>query len=114
MALNKPLATAYYLKEDLRQIWEQKDRDAAERFMDDWIKRARSSGIRMLQQFAVTLAAHRSGILNWYVCPISTGPLEGTNTKIKLLQRQAYGYRDHDFFRLKIHALHKTTYALVG
>ena len=114
LTLNKPLATAYYLKEDLRQIWEQEDRDAAERFMDDWITRARSSGIRMLQQFAVTLAAHRSGILNWYLCPISTGPLEGTNTKIKLLQRQAYGYRDHEFFRLKIYALHKTTYALVG
>ncbi|MBU1417459.1 MAG: transposase, partial [Proteobacteria bacterium] len=44
----------------------------------------------------------------------STGPLEGTNNKIKTLQRQAYGFRDMEFFKLKIHALHETKYALVG
>lgn len=114
LALNKPLASAYYLKEDLRQLWAQEDHAQANAFLDDWIARARASGIRMLQEFAQTLLTHRTGLLNWYYCPISTGPLEGTNTKIKLLQRQAYGYRDMEFFRLKIYALHETTYALVG
>jgi transposase len=46
--------------------------------------------------------------------PISTGPLEGTNNKIKTLQRQAYGYRDQEFFHLKILACHEAKYALVG
>ncbi len=114
LKLNEPLATAYYLKEDLRQLWEQEDHAQASAFLDDWIARARSSGVRMLHEFAETLVTHRRGLLNWYHHPISTGPLEGTNTKIKLLQRQAYGYRDMEFFRLKIYALHKTTYALVG
>jgi transposase len=114
LAINKPLATAYYMKEDLRQLWGQKDKPRAERFLNDWIARAQVSGIRMLQQFAVTLAAHRQGLLAWYDCPISTGPLEGTNTKIRVMQRQAYGFRDHEFFRLKIYALHESTYALVG
>lgn len=114
LKLNEPLAKAYYLKEDLRQLWEQEGHAHASAFLDDWIARARSSGVRMLQEFAQTLVLHRAGLLNWYYCPISTGPLEGTNTKIKLLQRQAYGYRDMEFFRLKIYALHKTTYALVG
>ncbi|HZT34872.1 MAG TPA: transposase, partial [Nitrososphaera sp.] len=45
---------------------------------------------------------------------ISTGPLEGTNTKIQLMKRQAYGYRDHEFFKLKILGVHETEYALVG
>jgi transposase len=114
LALNKPLATVYYMKEDLRQIWDQKDQAAASGFIDDWIARARTSGIRMLQQFAETLVQHRRGILNYYRCPITTAALEGTNNKIKTLQRQAYGFRDHDFFKLKIYALHETTYALVG
>lgn len=70
--------------------------------------------IRMLQRFAVTLSLHAPGILAYYDCPISTGPLEGTNTKIQLIKRQAYGFRDHEFFKLKIFALHKTKYALVG
>jgi transposase len=114
LKLNEPLATAYYLKEDLRQLWEQEGHAQASAFLDDWIARANSSGVRMLREFAQTLTVHRRGLLNWYHHPISTGPLEGTNTKIKLLQRQAYGYRDMEFFRLKIYAIHKTTYALVG
>ena len=45
---------------------------------------------------------------------ISTGPLEGTNNKIKTMKRQAYGFRDMEFFKLKILGLHETKYALVG
>jgi transposase len=43
-----------------------------------------------------------------------TGPLEGVNTKIQAMKRQAFGFRDPEFFKLKILALHKTKYALVG
>ena len=102
------------MKEEMRQIWEQPGKKAASRFLDDWMRRAEASGIRMLQKFAATLAMHRTGILAYYDCPISTGPLEGTNNKIRTLQRQAYGYRDQEFFRLRIYALHQTKYALVG
>jgi transposase len=114
LSLNKPLAAVYCMKEDLRQIWGQKDKAHAQAFMDRWIACAQSSGIRMLQKFAVTLSQHRSGILAYYDCPITTAPLEGTNNKIKTMQRQAYGFRDREFFNLKIYAMHQTTYALVG
>jgi transposase len=43
----------------------------------------------------------------YYDYRISTGPLEGTNNKIRTMQRQAYGYRDQEFFKLKILALHQ-------
>jgi transposase len=114
LRINQPLATAYYMKEDLREFWNQLLKPLAARFLDDWIARAEASGIRMLKKFARTLQIHRTGLLNWYDYDISTGPLEGTNTKIRVLQRQAYGFRDHEFFKLKIYALHETTYALVG
>lgn len=61
-----------------------------------------------------TLSLHREGLLAYYDVPISTGPLEGTNTKIKLLQHQAYGYQDQGFFRLRIFAHHETRRVLVG
>ena len=114
LRINQPLATAYYMREDLREFWNQLLEPLAARFLDDWIARAQASGIKMLQKFARTLQVHRTGLLNWYKYPISTGPLEGTNTKIRVLQRQAYGFRDREFFKLKIYALHETTYALVG
>lgn len=114
LKLNRPLATAYYMKEDLRQLWNQDTKAEAETFLNDWIKRARSSNIKMLSSFADTLQNHQNGILAYYDYPISTGPLEGTNNKIKTMQRQAYGFRDMQFLKLKIYALHLTKYALVG
>jgi len=114
LRLNQPLATVYYLKEDLRQVWNQPDKATARRVLQDWIRRAEAAGIKMLRQFAGTLAMYSSGILAYYDYPISTGPLEGTNNKIKTMKRQAYGFRDREFFKLKIYALHRTKYALVG
>jgi transposase len=114
LRLNQPLALAYYLKEDLRQFWEQPNKTAAAAFLEDWLARAQTAGIPFLLRFSKTLALHRRGLLAYYDYPISTGPLEGTNNKIKTMQRQAYGFRDQEFFKLKILALHETKYALVG
>jgi len=114
LRLNAPLATAYYLKEELTEIWEQEDEEAAEALLMDWITYAESTGIRILHSFAKTLRLHALGILAYYDHPISTGPLEGTNNKIKTMKRQAYGFRDQEFFRLKILGIHHTKYALVG
>jgi transposase len=114
LALNAPLAIAYYMKDELRQLWAMPDKESAERFLTSWVARAEASGISRLKRFGHTLAAHRTGILSWYDDPISTGPLEGTNNKIKTMKRQAYGFRDTEFFKLKIKALHETKYALVG
>jgi transposase len=114
LKLNEPLATAYYLKDDLRRFWDQPGKRFATIFLDGWIRRAEASGIRVLQQMGKTLAAHRSGLLAYYDVMISSGPLEGTNNKIKTMKRQAYGFRDMEFFKLKILAIHETKYALVG
>ena len=114
LKINSPLFTAYYMKEQLRELWKQDDKRTARRFLNDWITDAQTSGIKMLINFAKTLTLHREGILNYYEYRISTGPLEGTNNKIKTMKRQAYGFRDHAFFKLKIMAIHETRLKLVG
>jgi transposase len=114
LKLNAPLATAYYLKEDLRRFWEQPGKRLATTFLDGWLRRAEASAIKILHQMARTLAGHRSGLLAYYDVRISSGPMEGTNNKIKTMKRQAYGFRDPEFFKLKILAIHETRYALVG
>ena len=114
LRLNEPLAIAYYLKDELNEIWEQDDQQTAQSLLMDWILYAESTGIRMLIQFAKTLRFHAQGILAYYDYPISTGPLEGTNNKIKTMNRQAYGFRDPEFLKLKILGIHETKYALVG
>ena len=106
--------TAYYLKEELGQLWQQPNKITAERFLKNWCNHATESGIKVLQTMAKTLQAHRSGVLNWYDFRISSGPLEGINNKIGALQRMAYGYRDQVYFKLKLYALHHAKFALIG
>ncbi len=64
--------------------------------------------------FAKTLLKHSDEILAYYdFDKMSSGPMEGTNNKIKTLQKSVYGYRDMEFFKLKVKALHETKYALI-
>ena len=114
LALNKSLALAYYMKDALRQFWEQPGKRFATAWLSDWIRQAEASGIKALQQMAKTLAAHRSGLLAYYDVPITSGPMEGTNNKIKTMKRMAYGFRDREFFKLKILASHESRYELIG
>jgi transposase len=74
--------------------------------------RAGASGIEPLMRMGATLTAYRFGILAWYDHPISSGPLEGLNNKVKTLNRQAYGFRDMEFFKLRIMGIHEAKYTL--
>jgi transposase len=114
LRLNEPLATAYYMKEDLRQIWEQPNKQTAEKVLESWIETALSSDIQQLVKMGKTMALHRRSILDWYDHPISSGPMEGTNNKIKTMKRQAYGFRDMEFFKLRILGIHEAKYAITG
>jgi transposase len=114
LKLNQPLATGYYLKEELRQFWNQRSKATARSFLTSWCERAISSGIKQLITMANTLQSLAYGLLNYYDHPISTGPLEGTNNKIKTLQRQHYGIRDREYFDLLIYSMHRMKYALTG
>jgi transposase len=114
LRINQPLATAYYMKEEFRHFWGQPSLADATRFLDDWCRRAEASTLSVLTKMAGTFRMHRTGLLNYHRCPISTGPLEGVNNKIKTLQRQAYGYRDQEFFRLRIYSIHLAKYELLG
>ena len=114
LKLNEPLLLAWYLKEELALLWEQTSAKAMEQFLRQWCERALATGIKELGQMAKPLLTHWTGILNWWSYPINNGKMEGTNNKIKTLTRQAYGYRNEDFFILKLLGLHESRYKLVG
>lgn len=105
---------AYYLKEDLIQIWLQADKRQAWKALENWCRQARDSKVNGLIQMANTLLVYRYGILAWYDIRISTAKVEGINHKVKNMMRQAYGYRDDDFFKLKLYSLHDKISSFVG
>ena len=101
---NCSLLTVYLLKDDLKQLWRFTSVEEAELFWEHWYRRAMESGIEPLILFARRLKGYLKGILNHCLWPLHTGILEGINNKIKVIKRVAYGFRDHDYFFLKIRA----------
>ncbi len=83
-------------------------------FLDQWIAQARALDNKHFAKLANTLDEHRPGLLAWFAHRISTGPLEGLNNKIKVLKRQAYGFRDMTYFKLRLYFLHEAQLTLLG
>lgn len=114
LRMNENLCITYILKEQLRLFWDAPTRQAGEDYLREWIAAARSSGIKRLARFATTLQNHWDGLLAYFDHPITTGPLEGVNNSIKVLKRKAYGYRDVEFFKLRILFIHECKSKFVG
>lgn len=114
LRLNQPLATAYYMKERFRLLFQCHDPDRALAELTAWIEEAAASGVRVLKDAARKLLAWKPFILNGHKHQISTGLQEAINGKIGTLQRNARGYRDDEYLKLRIFDLHNKTYALTG
>ena len=111
---NQPLFLAHSMKEQLRLFWEKTDLEKASQFLSVWLKDAMQSGVRTLARVAKTLAGYRTGLLNFFKHGITNAVVEGTNNKIKTLKRQAYGFRDMQYFKLRLYHLHTQRYSLSG
>lgn len=114
LAVNIPLFRSHALKEQLRLFWELKSPEDAEMFLRSWIMGAWYSGVKPMQSLALTLWRHQFELLNYFKHRISNGKAEGINNKIKTLKRQAYGFRDMHYFKLRLYHLHSQKYALCG
>ncbi|CAM4065022.1 MULTISPECIES: ISL3 family transposase [Enterobacteriaceae] len=101
---NQPIMTAHVMKESLRSLWTAPDAWEWRRRWQQWHAHAAESGIPALMRFASALKPYWRGILARVRWPMHTGQLEGINNKIKVIKRMAYGYRDTDYFFLKIKA----------
>ena len=107
LALNGPLSELYILKEDVRQLWDKGSKYAAALALDVFVETARGSNVKLIQSLGDSIDRFREGILNYYDHPVSSGPLEGLNNKVKALSRRAYGYRNMKFFKLLVYAINE-------
>lgn len=104
LALNRHLWVVYVLKDDLKTLWRYRYPAVAQRAWSQWYGWAIRSRIPPLVTFAQQLKRKLPGILAHCRYPLNTGVLEGINNKIKVLKRMAYGFRNDDYFFLKIRA----------
>lgn len=101
--INEPIYKAMLLKESFLGIYEYDDPDEAESYLKDWIKDAFGSSLSLFKKIAESFRDKLQYIINWFKKKISSAISEGINNKIKRLKRMAYGYKDIDYFKLKIH-----------
>lgn len=96
------LCTAHFYKKDFLKILDCQDRQSARKAMSDWINSAYDCGIPRFVKCAKTMQNWLTGILDSFTTPLTNGFIEGCNNKIKVLKRNAYGYRDFNRFRNRI------------
>ncbi len=111
---NKPLATIHEMKEQFRLFWSKENKKEGARFLGWWIIDAMESNIKELANLSRSLLNHWEGLLTYFEHRISNGMTEGINNKIKTLKRQAYGFRDMEYFKLRLHHLHMQKASLTG
>jgi transposase len=104
LAANKRLQTAYLLKESFDQLWGYSRAGWARRFFDHWTASLKWQRLKPFEQFAALVERNWNGIAAYCEAEekFSLGFVEGVNTKIRVIQRRAYGLRDEEYLRLKV------------
>ncbi|MHB2080405.1 ISL3 family transposase [Pseudomonas asiatica] len=102
LAANQSLMTVYLMKAELKALWSPTTAWGWRSCWKQWLRLADESAIPALKQFARRLKGYWRGILSRVRWPMHTGQLEGINNRIKVIKRMAYGYRDSEFFFMKI------------
>lgn len=101
--LNQPLYEMYLLKEDFLSIFDEvKSRKVAKKQILKWLRLIAKTKFSYLKRFSKSITKRLWHLLNYFDNPISNAKAEGINNVIKTVLKRAYGYKNFDYFRLKI------------
>lgn len=89
---NRPLYRAYLLKESFQDIYSSRSVVEADAKFADWYAWARRSLLKPFVKVAETLRNHWTGIRRFIELRISNGPVEGYNSKIRMISHRAFGF----------------------
>ena len=99
---SQKLASAHALKEEFFEAMQSKTRLEALTSLTTWISHAENSSLPRFVSVARTMNHWLSGILNSFETTYTNSFTEGTNNTIKVLKRNAFGYRNFNRFRNRI------------
>jgi transposase len=104
LAANKRLNTAYLLKESFSRLWTYKREAWMRKFFNNWKDSLKWQRLNPFVDFAEMVERNWEGLAEY--CRLDEKPplgfVEGLNTKIRVIQRRAYGLRDEEYLSLKI------------
>lgn len=103
LKISKELKEAYILKELFLDLVHYSNYEYAEQEIKDWIELVKSYEIEEMKEAARTIENWLPYIVNSFIDErFSNGFTEGINNKIKVIKRIGFGYKNFDFFRLRV------------
>lgn len=102
--VNEPLAQLEMIKEFMLEVFnEPTEKEAYKTFqtIGSWVMRF-GDLFKPLRQWFTKLEEGWSTVANYFKFAVTTSLSEGINNVIKMLKRQGFGYRNMDYFRLKV------------
>jgi transposase len=99
---NLKTARAWMHKENFRGFWEMESVWEAEGYFKRWYASAIRSRLAPIKKVARTLKSHLSGLLNYFIYPITNAATEGLNSRIQQLKANARGFRSFANYRTRI------------
>lgn len=97
------LRRAWVLKEDFRRWYRTATATTARLELSAWVRMvAEATMLPEFQALTGMLMGWREEILNYFQTRLTQGPVEGKNHRAKVIQRQAYGYRNFSNYRLRL------------
>ena len=103
LSIDDELNRGYDLKELFLDIISNSDYEHAEADLLVWIDLCKQSKINEFIEASKTIENWLPYIVNSFIDKrFTNGFTEGLNNKIKVIKRNAYGYRDFKFYRLRL------------
>ena len=103
LSISGELHQAYILKELFFDTVKHIKYIDAEKELKEWINTCNESGIEEFKEASKTIENWLPYIVNSFIDErFSNGFTEGLNNKIKVIKRIGYGYRNFEFFRMRI------------
>jgi len=105
MRSNEKLYKAYLLKEQILSIFDDKTStfEQIRNRLVQWVKNILDNKLEEFYEVINTMKNYFHGILNYFRYGMTNAIAEGFNTKINIIKRRAYGFRDLEYFMLKIY-----------
>jgi len=99
---HKNVAHFHWVKEQLRDVYRTSSREEAAKIVDRLILNTQEAEDAALVQWGRTLRRWRTAILAFHEHQASNGYTEGVHTKIKLIKRLSYGFRNRAVYVRKM------------
>ena len=96
-AASPKLAQMHLHKEAFRDLFEQTTNDDAILKLLDWMNMAKS----LYPKSVATISRWFGEIVQYFENRTTSGVVEGINTRLKLIKRSGYGFRNFERFRLR-------------